>query len=205
MRTDSTTLSDEAIRAARAQAASMFGDDYVADAPRRYDRKVKNAQEAHEAIRPAGETLSHPRRGAGVNSDGDERARLRPGLEAHDRLPDGRRPTHPGPGASLGRRSTASRVTTATVDARVERDGAAHRVRGLSPGLRRGHRRPRGGAGRPGADPAAARRSRAATCRSRAPRPRATTPSRPTATPRRRSSRSSRTSASGVPRRTPRS
>jgi len=55
MRTDSTTLSDEAIRAARSMAASMFGDDYVADAPRRYDRKVKNAQEAHEAIRPAGE------------------------------------------------------------------------------------------------------------------------------------------------------
>jgi DNA topoisomerase IA len=36
----------------------MFGDDYVADQPRRYDRKVKNAQEAHEAIRPAGESVS---------------------------------------------------------------------------------------------------------------------------------------------------
>jgi len=57
MRTDSTSLSDEAIRAARSMAASMFGDDYVADAPRRYDRKVKNAQEAHEAIRPAGESF----------------------------------------------------------------------------------------------------------------------------------------------------
>ena len=57
MRTDSTTLSDEAIAAARAQAGAMFGDDYVADAPRRYDRKVKNAQEAHEAIRPAGESF----------------------------------------------------------------------------------------------------------------------------------------------------
>ena len=57
MRTDSTTLSDEAIRAARSMAASMFGDDYVADTPRRYDRKVKNAQEAHEAIRPAGEVF----------------------------------------------------------------------------------------------------------------------------------------------------
>jgi DNA topoisomerase-1 len=57
MRTDSTTLSDEAIRAARTTAATMFGDDYVADAPRRYDRKVKNAQEAHEAIRPAGEAF----------------------------------------------------------------------------------------------------------------------------------------------------
>ncbi len=57
MRTDSTTLSDEAIRAARSMAGAMFGDDYVADAPRRYDRKVKNAQEAHEAIRPAGESF----------------------------------------------------------------------------------------------------------------------------------------------------
>jgi DNA topoisomerase-1 len=57
MRTDSTTLSDEAINAARSMAASMFGDDYVAESPRRYDRKVKNAQEAHEAIRPAGESF----------------------------------------------------------------------------------------------------------------------------------------------------
>jgi DNA topoisomerase-1 len=57
MRTDSTTLSDEALSAARAMAREMFGDDYVSDAPRRYDRKVKNAQEAHEAIRPAGETF----------------------------------------------------------------------------------------------------------------------------------------------------
>jgi DNA topoisomerase-1 len=57
MRTDSTTLSDEAIRAARRHAAEMFGDDYVAETPRRYDRKVKNAQEAHEAIRPAGESF----------------------------------------------------------------------------------------------------------------------------------------------------
>lgn len=55
MRTDSTTLSNEAITAARRQAAAMFGDDYVSDEPRRYDRKVKNAQEAHEAIRPAGD------------------------------------------------------------------------------------------------------------------------------------------------------
>src|ERR1035437_390076 len=57
MRTDSTTLSSEAINAARSMARSMFGDDYVAEAPRRYDRKVKNAQEAHEAIRPAGEVF----------------------------------------------------------------------------------------------------------------------------------------------------
>ena len=73
MRTDSTTLSHEAITAARSMAASMFGDDYVAAAPRRYDRKVKNAQEAHEAIRPAGEifrTLEEAQSSLG----GDERA-----------------------------------------------------------------------------------------------------------------------------------
>jgi DNA topoisomerase-1 len=73
MRTDSTTLSDEAIRAARTHAAATFGDDYVADQPRRYDRKVKNAQEAHEAIRPAGEsfrTLDEAQSQLG----GDERA-----------------------------------------------------------------------------------------------------------------------------------
>ena len=57
MRTDSTTLSKEALDAARRHAAEMFGDDYVADTPRTYDRKVKNAQEAHEAIRPAGESF----------------------------------------------------------------------------------------------------------------------------------------------------
>ncbi len=73
MRTDSTTLSDEAIRAARRHAAEMFGDDYVAESPRRYDRKVKNAQEAHEAIRPAGESFRSLDEAQG-QLGGDERA-----------------------------------------------------------------------------------------------------------------------------------
>ncbi|WP_207908670.1 type I DNA topoisomerase [Pseudonocardia endophytica] len=60
MRTDSTTLSDTAIQAARAQARELYGDRYVADSPRQYTRKVKNAQEAHEAIRPAGESFRTP-------------------------------------------------------------------------------------------------------------------------------------------------
>ncbi|MBN9736307.1 MULTISPECIES: type I DNA topoisomerase [unclassified Pseudonocardia] len=60
MRTDSTTLSDAAIQAARAQARELYGDAYVADKPRQYTRKVKNAQEAHEAIRPAGESFRTP-------------------------------------------------------------------------------------------------------------------------------------------------
>ncbi len=60
MRTDSTTLSSQALDAARAQARALYGPAYVPDQPRRYDRKVKNAQEAHEAIRPSGETFRTP-------------------------------------------------------------------------------------------------------------------------------------------------
>jgi DNA topoisomerase-1 len=60
MRTDSTTLSDTAISAARQQIEQLFGREYVPDAPRSYTKKAKNAQEAHEAIRPAGETFRTP-------------------------------------------------------------------------------------------------------------------------------------------------
>jgi DNA topoisomerase-1 len=60
MRTDSTTLSETALAAARTQARELYGDEYVPAAPRQYDRKVKNAQEAHEAIRPAGERFRLP-------------------------------------------------------------------------------------------------------------------------------------------------
>ncbi|MGI8755645.1 MAG: type I DNA topoisomerase, partial [Acidimicrobiales bacterium] len=60
MRTDSTTLSETALNAARSQARGLYGADYVPDKPRTYDRKVKNAQEAHEAIRPAGATFRTP-------------------------------------------------------------------------------------------------------------------------------------------------
>ena len=60
MRTDSTTLSDQALAAARSQATAMYGKEYVPAAPRHYAKKVKNAQEAHEAVRPAGETFRTP-------------------------------------------------------------------------------------------------------------------------------------------------
>ena len=60
MRTDSTTLSETALTAARTQARELYGAEYVPDAPRRYERKVKNAQEAHEAIRPAGDSFRTP-------------------------------------------------------------------------------------------------------------------------------------------------
>jgi DNA topoisomerase I len=60
MRTDSTTLSESALTAAREQVTSLFGAEYVPPQPRRYERKVKNAQEAHEAIRPSGDRFRTP-------------------------------------------------------------------------------------------------------------------------------------------------
>jgi DNA topoisomerase I len=65
MRTDSTNLSETALTAARQQARELYGDEFVPPEPRRYVRKVKNAQEAHEAVRPAGDTLRTPGEVAG--------------------------------------------------------------------------------------------------------------------------------------------
>ena len=72
MRTDSTTLSDAAYGAARDIIRDRYGDQYLPPAPRRYAKKVKNAQEAHEAIRPAGDRFRLP----------DEVARMAPRQEA---------------------------------------------------------------------------------------------------------------------------
>jgi DNA topoisomerase-1 len=60
MRTDSVNLSETALSAARSQIAELFGDRFVPTEPRRYTGKVKNAQEAHEAIRPAGDSFRTP-------------------------------------------------------------------------------------------------------------------------------------------------
>jgi DNA topoisomerase-1 len=60
MRTDSVALSDQAITAARNQVRGLYGDEYLPDQPRRYATKVANAQEAHEAIRPAGSAFRTP-------------------------------------------------------------------------------------------------------------------------------------------------
>ena len=60
MRTDSTTLSAEAISAARSQVKALYGDAYLPAQPRSYTKKAKNAQEAHEAIRPAGNAFRTP-------------------------------------------------------------------------------------------------------------------------------------------------
>jgi len=69
MRTDSVTLSETAIGAARDQVRELFGSEYLPDAPRVYQSKVKNAQEAHEAIRPAGDSFRTP---AETGLTGDE-------------------------------------------------------------------------------------------------------------------------------------
>jgi DNA topoisomerase I len=69
MRTDSITLSQTAIAAARTQARELYGGEYVPDQPRVYTSKVKNAQEAHEAIRPAGDRFRTP---AQTRLSGDE-------------------------------------------------------------------------------------------------------------------------------------
>jgi DNA topoisomerase-1 len=68
MRTDSITLSQTAIDAARTQARELYGADSVPDKPRTYASKVKNAQEAHEAIRPAGDRFRTPQ-ATGLKSD----------------------------------------------------------------------------------------------------------------------------------------
>ncbi|MDR1513028.1 MAG: type I DNA topoisomerase, partial [Propionibacteriaceae bacterium] len=70
MRTDSVTLSEQAIQAARSAVGELFGEQYLPSAPRVYTSKVKNAQEAHEAIRPAGERFATP---AASGLAGDQR------------------------------------------------------------------------------------------------------------------------------------
>ena len=74
MRTDSTTLSQAALSAARDAIAQRFGTDYLPDSPRRYAKKVKNAQEAHEAIRPAGDRFRAPEEVRGSLSRDEARA-----------------------------------------------------------------------------------------------------------------------------------
>ncbi len=68
MRTDSTTLSQTALTASRRQVKELYGPEFVPDSPRVYAGKVKNAQEAHEAIRPAGDTFRTPQQ-TGLRGD----------------------------------------------------------------------------------------------------------------------------------------
>lgn len=71
MRTDSPNLSKEAVAGARASVEKLFGKEYLSDKPRQYAAKAKGAQEAHEAIRPAGSEFVHP---DDINFTGKEKA-----------------------------------------------------------------------------------------------------------------------------------
>ncbi len=103
MRTDSTALSSTALDAARIQVRNLYGDAYVPDKPRLYTRKVKNAQEAHEAVRPAGDSFKMPEAVA-AELPGDE-ARLY---------------------ELIWKRTVASQMTDATgTSAQVRLDGSA--------------------------------------------------------------------------------
>ncbi len=72
MRTDSTNLSEQAVASARAKIRELYGSEYLPKEPRSWRGKVKNAQEAHEAIRPSGDGLRTPEQLKG-ELDGDER------------------------------------------------------------------------------------------------------------------------------------
>jgi DNA topoisomerase-1 len=74
MRTDSTSLADTAVASARAQISKLYGQEYLSPKPRVYKSKVKGAQEAHEAIRPAGDTFQTPEQVA--TAVGPDEARL---------------------------------------------------------------------------------------------------------------------------------
>ncbi|MEE9178628.1 MAG: type I DNA topoisomerase, partial [Acidimicrobiia bacterium] len=76
MRTDSVELADSALASARAQITKLYGKEYLSPKPRKYAGKVKGAQEAHEAIRPAGESFQTPEQ-VGRNVGPDEAALYR--------------------------------------------------------------------------------------------------------------------------------
>ena len=149
MRTDSTTLSGGAVEAARSQVRELYGAEYLPDAPRTYASKVKNAQEAHEAIRPAGETFRTP---AQTGLTGRAVPALRADLDAHRGLADEgrRRPVGLGP----DRRRRLRRPRRRLLGLRP-----GHHVPRVPQGLRRGHRRGQAQRRRPGAA-ARARRGR---------------------------------------------
>ena len=178
MRTDSTNLSETALTAARAQARELYGDAYVPAEARHYSRKVKNAQEAHEAIRPAGDTFRTPGR-AGRRLSPRRVPAVRADLAAHARLADGRR----------GRHHRLGRGSAGTLGGRRARPSSPPSGRTITfPGFLRAYVEDTDDAGRRGrrrarAPAAAAGRGDAARRRARSSRP-GTRPARRPATPR---------------------
>ncbi len=144
-RTDSTTLSDKALTESARVIRDMFGAEYH-DGPRRYQTKVKNAQEAHEAIRPS-DFRQTPQKLASL-LEPDE-------LRLYDLIwkrDDGV--------ADEGRARPEDDRRDHGRQRRLHRVGQGHRVRRLPPRLRRGQRRPGGRARGSGDDPAGLHRRR---------------------------------------------
>ena len=129
MRTDSTTLSETAINAARTQASQLYGPGYIPEVPRRYDSKVKNAQEAHKPYDlPVRCSARPPRPCCTVDVPP-----LRTDLAAHDRLANARCDGTNGVGP-------AGRPREYRGGRRVRSVGTHHHVRRLSACVRRGSR-----------------------------------------------------------------
>ncbi len=146
MRTDSTTLSGAAVDAARSQVRELYGADYLPDSPRVYASKVKNAQEAHEAIRPAGDSFKTPAQ-TGLTGEQFRLYELIWMRTVASQMKD-----------AVGQ-SVTIRLGGAAADRRGRRvlgQRSRHHLPRLPQGLRRGHRRGRP-EGRRG-DPAAQRR-----------------------------------------------
>ncbi len=192
MRTDGIDMAPEAIAAARSAIEKEFGSAYLPPTPRIYQNKAKNAQEAHEAIRPT-DMFRHPDT---LGDAGPEEA-LRPDLAAHPGEPDA-----PGRDRAHDRRHRGERAGS-------RRHAARRRLGRDLPGLPRGlwrcgqgrSRRRRGRRGQPRA--AAARRGRHAETRRSADRA-AFHPAAARATPKPASSRRWKSSASAGRRPTPR-
>ena len=195
-RTDSTTLSDKAINESARVIRDMFGDEYY-DGPRRYQTKVKNAQEAHEAIRPT-DFRQTPQQLASI-LESRRAAALRPDLEAHDGVADGGRARRQddardhgagrrrrfGDVHGVGQGDRVRRVPS-RVRRRQRRSGSRARGSGDDPADVPGGRsrvRVRGDAVRQGGPGVSRARRRSGTrrCRRRAtPKPRSSRSSKPT-------------------------
>ena len=180
MRTDSIQLSQTAIDAARNQARELYGAEYVPDAPRTYASKVKNAQEAHEAIRPAGDRFRTPQEAQRSGLKGDElrlydliwkrtvacQMKDATGESVSVRVQG--TPGRPGkikisrPNGPWRLRQAPSFDADRRADDRVRRVRQGHQLLRVPQGLRRVQRRPEPRPGRPGAAAAAAGRERPA-------------------------------------------
>ncbi len=172
MRTDSTTLSGGAVQAARSQVRELYGAEYLPDSPRTYASKVKNAQEAHEAIRPAGESFRTPAQ-TGLTGEQFRLYELIWMRTVASQMKD-----------AVGQ-SVSVRIGGAASDGRdvdLLRIWSGHHLPRVPQGLRRGHRRWQAQRRRPGAA-AGPRRGRPGDRRDRSTRA-ATRPSRRPATPR---------------------